>query len=178
MAEAAIMMKRSTTSAEQGPVTCPLSASQAYGLGIRMHTAVLNEYTALTEKCASEGSIKVLKSLIDQKKKSIASLEGCFNYALNCEMGRFYNSGGMVLETDLVAKEVADSKPIIMRNLDNFYADMKKLDAADSERYLSNPQAFAKFANTYMMDLFSRLSRLYPEGEISKTFKDMADTIK
>lgn len=176
MTEVARIMNSSTTTTVQSKVSCPLSASQAYRLGVEMHTAIINIYTTLAEKCSTKFDRQVINKLIRQEHDRIAAFEKGFEYALNCEVGRFYASGGTELEEDQMAKTIANTKQLIQRNLDNCKAHIETLEkevAATNVR--GETIAVASRTKEYVKDLYQRLAQLYPEGEIRRAFEDMVD---
>jgi len=176
MTEAAPMMKKNVTPTAQGSFSCPLSASQAYRLGVNLHTAIVDIYTALAKKCSTASEQETIKAMIEQEQERIAAFEKGFAFALNCELSRFYNSGGTVLEEDKMAQLITDTRQLIQRNLDNCRAHLETLEkeiAATTVR----EQTITVVGHTkeYARDLYQRLSQLYPKCEISRAFEDMAE---
>jgi len=176
MTEVARIMKSSTTPTVQGSVSCPLCASQAYRLGVEIHSAIINIYTVMAKKCSTESEYQVIKEMIKQEQDRVAAFEKGFAFALNCEMGRFYNSGGIVLEEDQMAQRITNSRQLIQRNLDNCRAHIETLE---KEIAATNVQeetiAVVGHTKEYTKDLYQRLAQLYPKCEISRAFEDMAD---
>lgn len=176
MTEVAMIMKSSTTPTVQGSVSCPLSASQAYRLGMNMHTAIINIYATLAEKCSTKFDRQVIKKMIKQEQERITAFEKGFDFALNCEVGRFYASGGIQLEEDQAAKMIANTTQLIQRNLDNCKAHIETLEKeVAATKVRGETIAVAGRTKEYVKDLYQRLAQLYPEGEISRAFEDMAD---
>lgn len=175
MTEVARIMKSSTTPNVQGSVSCPLSASQAYRLGVNMHTAIIDIYTVLAEKCSTKSDHKVIKEMIKQEQDRITALEKGFSFALNCEMGRFYASGGTKLEEDQTARLIANTRQLIQRNLDNCRTHIETLEKEVAlTKVREETITVVGHTKEYVKDLYQRLAQLYPEGEISRAFEDMA----
>lgn len=172
MAEAAVVTNNSMTPTEQGSVSCPLSASQAYHLGVTFGGMVVNVCTILAQKCRDQENRSVLYQFIDRKEAAIATYQEGYKYSLNCELGRFYNTGGTTLETDKVAQEVADTKLIIQRNLNNFMAQMDSWKEKTKDQ--DNMAIVCEQIRETLVDMYNRLAQLYPSEEIRRTFKEMA----
>ena len=176
MTEVAVIMRDTMTPTMQGSVTCPLSASQAYRLGVEMHGTLITIYNTLAEKCNSKFDLQVVKKMIKQEQDNIVALEKGFTFALNCEVGRFYASGGIELEEDRVAEPIADTRQLIQRNLENCRAHMETLE---NEVATTNIQgetiAVAGQTKEYLRAFYQRLAQLYPAGDIRRAFEDMAE---
>lgn len=175
MTEVARMMKNSTTPTVQGSVPCPLSASQAYRLGVDMHKAIINIYSTLADKCSTRIDYQTINTMIKQEQERISAFEKGFDFALNCEVGRFYASGGIVLEEDQVARTITKTQQLIQRNLNNCQAHIETLEKEmAAARVREETIVVAGRTKDYLKDLYQRLAQLYPEGEISRAFEDMA----
>lgn len=179
MTEVARIMKSTTTPTVQGTVSCPLSASQAYRLGVNMHTAMINIYAAMAEKCSTKSDHQVIKEMIKQEQDRIAAFEKGFTFALNCEVDRFYASGGIKLEADQMVGLIANTRQLIQRNLDNCRVHMETLEKEVALTQVREETiTVVSHTRAYVKDLYQRLAQLYPEGEISRAFEDMADMCK
>jgi len=165
----------------------PLSASEAFKMGITMENLMLNIYQAVAQRCDQVETKRVLQQVALQAEEQIKALKECHRFALNSELGRFYNSGGVLLETDINQAKVAESYPLIMRNLEIFFDKMQEieadlLDKSDLGTYfqVKNPQQAADLcakAKQNSAELYNRLARLYPQTEISEAFEEMARII-
>lgn len=176
MTEVARMMKSSTTPTVQGSVSCPLSASQAYKLGVDIHTVMINIYEVLAGKCSNTSDYKATKKMIEREQERIAAFRKGFEFALNCEVGRFYNSGGIELEEDQMARSIATTRQLIQRNLDNCRAHMETLEREIAATGVKEETiTVAGHTKEYVKDLYQRLAQLYPQGEIRRAFEDMAE---
>ena len=176
MTEAAVKMQNSNTPIVQGSVSYPLSASEAYRLGVTIHTAIINIYASLAEKCSTKNDRDVISTIVNQDQVKIATLEKEFEFALNCEVGRYYAAGGTVLETDEMARKISDTSQLIQRNLDNCSTHIKSMAKdADATRGGQEIMTVASRINGYINDMYRRLAQLYPQGEIRRAFQHMAD---
>lgn len=176
MTEAAVKMQNSNTPIVQSSVSYPLSASEAYRLGVEIHTAIINIYASLAKKCSSENDHDLINNVVKQDQEKIATLEKEFEFALNSEVGRFYATGGTRLETDEMAREISDTSQLIQRNLDNCSAHIKSMaKEADATRDGQEIMTVASRINEYINDMYRRLAQLYPQGEIRRAFQHMAD---
>lgn len=176
MTEAAIKTQNTNTTIVKGTISYPLSASEAFKLGIGVRTAIMNVYASLAEKCSTNNDRAVINNVVTQDQEKIATLEKEFDFALNCEVGRFYAAGGTLLETDEMARKISNTSQLIQRNLDNCSAHISSLTkeahtTSDSQEIMT----LASRINEYVKDMYLRLAQFYPQGEIRRAFQYMAD---
>lgn len=190
MTEAAVMMKNHRPPTEWGSVSCPLAASEAYRLGATMESMVMRIYTTLADQCPSPKGGAALSRFSNRVRLTVRSFQEGFKYCLNCELDRFYRSGGVVLETDRAAKEAAGTRLLIQRNLDNYWAQIQSLekevasvssqDWSEHFRTGGSQDIISTCHRTqaYRAELYSRLAQLYPVGGVRRAFEDMAAAIR
>jgi hypothetical protein len=176
MTEAAVKMQSTNTPIVQSSVSYPLSASEAYRLGVNIHTAILNMYASLAEKCSTENDRHAVDKVVKQDQVKIAALEKEFKFALSSEVGRFYAAGGTLLETDEMARQISDTSQLIQRNIDNCSSHVRSMaKEADATKDGREIITVASQINGYIKDMYLRLAQLYPQGEIRQAFQHMAD---
>lgn len=178
-----------TTTSEEKRMYYPVSASEAYNLGIELEKILSNVYRELETKCNSTSARKVLKDLVKQNQEDIKNFQDGFNYALNCEIGNFYRTNGAVISYDSIEKEIASTKPLIIRNLENFIRkteslqhDIKNTGSNDIGEYFNTKNSTEVLevglkVRENSSELYQRLAKLYPEGTIRFAFEDMAEVI-
>lgn len=185
-----IISDSSTTTSEKRPLYYPVTASEAYHLGLEMEKMLNVVYQELETKCQSTSSKKVLKALVKQNQEDIKNFHEGFNYALNCEIGEFYRNKGAVISHESVEKEIASSKHIIMRNIENFIRkneaiqnDLKNKEGNTIGEYFNAKNSMEVLEvglkvreNSY--ELYQRLAKLYTDVSIRNAFEEMAEIIK
>lgn len=176
MTEAAVKMQKTNTPIVQGSVSYPLSASEAYRLGVNIQTTIMNMYASVAEKCSTENDRHAVGNVVKQDQVKIATLEKDFKFALNDEVGRFYAAGGTLLEADEIARQTSNTSQLIQRNLDNCKAHVKSMvKEADATKDGQEIMSVASRVNGYVKDMYLRLAQLYPQGEMRQAFQHMAD---
>ena len=69
MTEAAIKMQNTNTTIVKGTISYPLSASEAFKLGIGVRTAIMNVYASLAEKCSTNNDRAVINNVVTQDQE-------------------------------------------------------------------------------------------------------------
>lgn len=184
-----IISDSNTTTSEQRKLYYPITASEAYDLGIGLEKMLSNIYQVLETKCNSTSSRKVLKDLVKQNQEDIKNFQDGFNYALNCEIGHFYRNQGQIVSYEAIENELTSTKPIIIRNLENF---IRKNEAIHNDIKNQAGNTIGEYFNTKnstevlevglkvresSSELYQRLAKLYPEGAIRNAFEEMAEVI-
>lgn len=161
----------------------PMLTSEAYSLGIKMEKMLLSIYTILDSK-RSPANQEVVQAFIERKKEELKKLDFYFRFALNCELDRFYQQGGTVTELAVNSEQISSTRPLIIRNLNNFYNRIGELqDELRTEKYFDTESAedlylFGTKSRECSIDLYRRLAALYPAGEIRKAFLEMAGILE
>ncbi|HZK43197.1 MAG TPA: hypothetical protein VFC73_02815 [Syntrophomonadaceae bacterium] len=165
----------------------PVTASEAYNLGLSMEKMLGEIYNSLENNCQGTDLKELLKKLVKQNEKDVVEIYEGFEYALNSEIGEFYRAGGVVDET--IDPEIEQSKLLIMRNLENFFRKTEKiqeeiqdLENNSLEAYFNTKnsneayKASEDFRNT-SIELYERLAKLYPEGLIRDAFEHITQVM-
>ncbi|MGR6836900.1 hypothetical protein [Syntrophomonas erecta] len=155
-------------------VRSPLTGSEVYQMGIKMGQAVLALYTKLTDNSTNPDIRDMVAKLSHQEAKEIEVFRQEYKFALNCELDRFYNSGGTYLESDHNAKIITDSRPIIERNLDIFLDKMQALYQDGKVNSAEEIHSLAGQARTHIIELCQRLAQIYPAGDIQQALLEIA----
>lgn len=168
----------------------PTTVSEAYGLGITMSSLFLHVLAILKTQCKSESGRKILDLFMKQEEKDLDALSFSFKFALNCEITRFYQSKGEIITTDVSKEQLTETKLLITRNLENFFAWMQEIEnsfsrlpAPDAGRYFNTKNKddvsnICMKARNNIAELYRRLAKLYPEGNIRLAFEEMADILE
>ncbi|SHG83900.1 hypothetical protein SAMN02745221_01089 [Thermosyntropha lipolytica DSM 11003] len=168
----------------------PATTSETYRLGITMSELFLHVLVILKAQCHSESGRKILDLFIKQEEKDLEALSFHFKYALNCEIAKFYQFRGEVVNNELPAGLMSETKLLITRNLENFFAWMQEIEksfssfpAPDITKYFHTQTkddvlATCLKARNNIIELYRRLAKLYPEGNISSAFMEMAEILE
>lgn len=191
MAATALLVPNQITKDEEKiKFKIPTTASEAYGLGITMSSLFLHVLAILKTQCKSESGRKILDLFIKQEEKDLECMSFDAKFMLNCEIFKFYQSGGQVLTTEVSREQMAETKFLITRNLENFFTWMQEIEdifsrlpAPDAGKYFNTKNKDDVFnicmkARNNMAELYRRLARLYPEGNIKFAFEEMADILE
>lgn len=160
-------------------LTRPLTSSQVYSLGTLINKHVGEIYSIIASNCQESALTDVLDCCISQNQIEAGILEERFTFALNCEIDRFYQSGGVLIESDLTLEEISDKHAIINRNLDSFRAILKSY--RDYAQTVNNVESFSSlYYEIYknMVELYKRLAKFYCSESVSKAFEDMANIVE
>lgn len=172
---------------EKNQLHYPVSVSEAFNLGIKIEQMISNIYSEL-DRCKSKAAQEILQEFRIQNEQDIAHFLGAFNFYLNCEIGEFYRNSGAVPDNK-VEKEIAKTKPLIIRNLENYYHkietiqnDIKEKDSEEIGKYFNTTDSkdiykIGMEVRNNSRELYERLSKLYPEGAIKNAFVEMAAVI-
>jgi hypothetical protein len=124
------------------------------------------------------------------EKKESKLFSGWMNYELNCACSTFYESGGAVPPLALSEEDIARLKPLVKRDVDQFYDEVSRVklflqelggDEFQERRGINGEHdAFLACmkARAFCQSLYERLSLLYPESEIRNAFQNMADILE
>ena len=163
----------------------PLTVSEAYSLVIgieKLTTAVYDELRKTKNSKAKE----VLQDFEEQNQLELASLSKAFNYYLNCEIGEFYNSGGILDKSSEIEDKITNKKSLINRNLRNHYQKVSTIyddirnrntDYFDTNNCKDIFELGLEVRHN-SCELYERLAKLYPTGPMEKAFINIANLIK
>ncbi|MBO8158918.1 hypothetical protein [Thermosyntropha sp.] len=189
-ATALFIQNQITKETEKIKFKVPTTASEAYTLGITMSSLFLHILTILSSQCKSEKGREILNLFAAQEEKEIKTFSSDFKFALNCEITRFYQSGGTIIPLDISKEQIAETKLLITRNLENFFNWMQEIEnsfannpSPDASKYFNTKNVEDVFATCMkarmsIIGLYRRLAKLYPKGNISKAFEEMALTLE
>lgn len=190
MNAALLIPNQITKNEEKIKFKIPATASEAYRLGITMSELFLNVLVILKTQCHSESGRKILDLFIKQEEKDLKDLSFNFKFALNCEIAKFYQLRGEVINNDLSRELMQETKLLITRNLENFFDWMQEIErsfsafpAPDISKYFNTKTKEDVFATCLkarnnIIELYRRLAKLYPEGSIRNAFNEMADILE
>lgn len=187
-AVAEVISTNNSTTSESKPMHCPKTASEAYNLGIEMEKVLTGIYTELEKKCNSPSAKKILITVLTQNRQDIATFYEAFGFALNCEIGRFYQSKGKVVSYDSIEQQIASTKPLIIRNLENFFRKNEEIqkdifqEGSNLGEYFNTRNSTDVYevcmkVRANSSELYARLAKLYPAGEIRAAFEEMVQII-
>ncbi len=178
-----------TTVERKKEFRCPVTASEAYNLGLAMEKVLGEVYSDLETRCKSAEAKKMLKDLVKQNHQDVADFMESFKFSLNCEIGAFYQACGVVFPGDISEQELVNTQPLITRNLENFFL---KINTIQNDLKGQTNSGLGEYFNTktgsdvYTVgisvrsnssELYERLAKLYPEGKIKQAFEEMAQII-
>lgn len=162
-------------------IVCPLSASGVYQLAMKVGHSLQDVYSDLLNSCQDTVCREVLEQFIQEQTQELEIMNRHFLLALNAELARFYDSGGLLMETDEVKNQLEEPHSVIIRNLENFYRELDSLIAIAKNSLETHHRFFdvGNPAELYLLcielrqnlaDMCARLSCLYPRQEISQSF--------
>jgi hypothetical protein len=165
-------------------VACPLSASGAYQLAMKVCSSLQEVYSDLLKSCQDPVCQEVLEQFSQEQTQELEIMNKHFLYALNAELTRFYDSGGLLMETDEVKNQLEEPYSVIIHNLENFYRELDSLltiaknTPGTAHRFfdIGNPAELYLLCielRQNLADMCERLSRLYPSQDINKAFADV-----
>lgn len=164
--------------ANQNDIMCPRKSSDVYILGISIKKSSIEIFNTLAELESSRPIKRFLEMFIVQEEKEIDIFNEWFKFELNCAASLFYESNGTVLPPVMTDLDLDDINRLVKRNLDNFEEQINSLKSGnltidDSTDLI---EFYLKLRDDYL-DLFQRLSRLYPPGEIRNSFEEIIQII-
>ena len=170
--------ERSPLSNTQITLPRPLTASEAYSLGITIGKHIREIYANISRNCGESLVTDVIDGCISRKQVETNILKERFNYALNCEIDRFYQSGGTLIEPDQTQKEIANKDIIINRNLNSFASILENY--YDYSQTINDINSFSSLYDAVCKnstELYKRLAKFYTHDNISRAFEDMANIV-
>ncbi len=178
----ATIIRRNLTSTIGKTWDYPFSASEAIQFGIDMQEMIITIYKELNN-CQRESALETIQYFQKQYERDNTSLTDYLLFTLNTEMGEFYQKQGKVLNHDSIKKKVAKTQLLIKRNIENYITKIQTIynDIELGEYYLNadSNEIFdiSMELRNNSSELYSRLAKLYPEGDIRKAFLVMAEII-
>lgn len=178
----ATIIKKDLTSMKLKTWDYPFSASEAFQFGIDMQEMIIAIYTELNN-CRRRSALETIQYFQKQYERDIKSLTDYLLFTLNTEMGEFYQNQGRPFDHDFIEKEIAKTQLLIKRNIENYITKIQTIyNDIELGEYHANADSNEIFdlsmeLRNYSSELYSRLAKLYPEGNIRKAFLIMAEII-
>ncbi len=178
----ATKIKNEVRSIEEESWTYPYTASEAFQLGIGMQQMIVAIYDEL-ENCEKQCAQNTMWDFRKQYEADIASFTDYLLFTLNTEMDDFYQNGGRPTDNEAIKRQLADTKLLIKRNIENYITKIKTIyvDLELGEyKVTANSDDILEInmgIRTAASELYNRLAKLYPAGEIKNAFEVMARTI-
>lgn len=153
------------------------SASQVYGLGLRIYELTLQSLNTIEQNCMHKTNIKILKAYIKKLSTVRQELVNKYNLTLNNEIALFYQSKGLYLNKVGQIHEY-ELEEIIYPILDSYSCKLYQLEEILNLIDINNQNEFLMLGLELIDNLYSvfrQLSHLYPIIELRPLFKEMAE---
>jgi len=160
----------------------PLCRSEVYSLGIALNSECSSIFKLLLNRNQNMRNRRIICNFIQQSNNEIQVLGKRQKYELNCECNRFYQSGGLLMDSDTITDSLDHKIPVISRKINRLFYRLNLLkallddykavclfDISEAEKTLP----FCMSLRHDLSNLYVSLSDIYPDGEIQKAYYDL-----
>ncbi len=176
------MMNKTKNTESSYVLRIPLSESETYVLGMELTQKCSEILSKLQAKCDREGTQKIIDNFMFQTRDEIQELNKLCRYELNCECLRFYESGGLRLESNEMRDRLENAEVKLNPNAKRLYERMESLQSLIEEPgYLSNLRksnsvfVFCMNLRKEAARLLEAIDKIYPVDCSQRAFKTIVE---